>query len=108
RDTRRHRARHRRQSRPDRRRNTRRGRRLRVPSRTPQTREVKIEIPQATLDDLARRLEHARWPDTYVLDGGERADRLDRIKALLDRWRGGSDRGAHAAETHSPEHALIR
>ncbi len=52
---------------------------------------MRIDVPQSTLDDLARRLEAARWPDAYALDGGERRARLDRIKALLDRWRGDYD-----------------
>ena len=68
---------------------------------------MKIDIPQATLDDLARRLEHARWPDAYALDGGERKDRLDRIKGLLDRWRGGYDWRAHEARINAYEQEMI-
>jgi epoxide hydrolase len=68
---------------------------------------MKIDIPQATLDDLARRLEHARWPDAYALDGGERAERLDHIKALLDRWRGGYDWRAHEARINEYEQELV-
>ena len=68
---------------------------------------MKIEIPQATLDELARRLEHARWPDAYALDGGENAARLDRIKALLDRWRGGYDWREHEARLNEYEQAMV-
>jgi pimeloyl-ACP methyl ester carboxylesterase len=68
---------------------------------------VKIEIPQATLDDLSRRLEHALWPETYALDGGEDRARLDRIGRLLDRWRGGYDWRAHEARFNEYEQELI-
>jgi pimeloyl-ACP methyl ester carboxylesterase len=66
-----------------------------------------IDVPQATLDDLARRLESARWPEAYALDGGERKDRLDRIKRLLDRWRGGYDWREHEARINAYEQEMI-
>jgi pimeloyl-ACP methyl ester carboxylesterase len=67
----------------------------------------RVAIPQATLDDLARRLELARWPDAYVLDGGEQAARLDRIRGLLERWRGGYDWREHEARINEHEQAMI-
>jgi hypothetical protein len=51
----------------------------------------RVAVPQPEHDDLARRLELARWPEAYALDGGERVARLDRIKGLLERWRSGYD-----------------
>jgi pimeloyl-ACP methyl ester carboxylesterase len=69
---------------------------------------MKIDVPQATLDDLARRLEAARWPDAYAFDGGERADRLDRIRALLDRWRGDYDWRAHEARLNEYEQEMVQ
>jgi pimeloyl-ACP methyl ester carboxylesterase len=68
---------------------------------------VRIDVPQATLDDLTRRLEHARWPAAYVLDGGEREHKLDRIEALLDRWRVGYDWRAHEARINEYEQAMV-
>jgi epoxide hydrolase-like protein len=51
----------------------------------------RVAVPQAVLDELARRLDAARWPEAYALDGGEDAARLARIRRLLERWRGGYD-----------------
>jgi pimeloyl-ACP methyl ester carboxylesterase len=67
----------------------------------------RVAVPQATLDDLARRLEHARWPQAYALDGGEDAARLDRIAALLERWRGGYDWREHEARINAYEQRLV-
>jgi pimeloyl-ACP methyl ester carboxylesterase len=68
---------------------------------------VKIAVPQAKLDDLARQLDQARWPVAYALDGGERADRLDRIRELLDRWRGGYDWRTHEARINEYEQEMV-
>ena len=68
---------------------------------------MRIEVPQATLDDLKRRLEAARWPDAYALDGGERVGRLDRIRELLDRWRGGYDWREHEARINEYEQEMV-
>jgi pimeloyl-ACP methyl ester carboxylesterase len=68
---------------------------------------MRIDVPQATLDDLARRLEHARWPEAYALDGGEDRARLDRIGALLDRWRGGYDWRAHETRLNEYEQEMV-
>ena len=68
---------------------------------------VRIDIPQATLDNLSSRLEHARWPDAYALDGGEDGARLDRIKALLERWRGGYDWRDDEARLNEYEQEMV-
>ena len=57
----------------------------------------RVAVAQPVLDDLARRLEFARWPQAYALDGGEDAARLDRIARLLERWRGGYEWCEHEA-----------
>lgn len=50
-----------------------------------------IHVPQADLDDLARRLETARWPDAGTVKDGSQGPQLDRIRALVTRWRDGYD-----------------
>jgi pimeloyl-ACP methyl ester carboxylesterase len=67
----------------------------------------RVAVPQDVLDDLARRLELARWPEAYALDGGEDAARLDRIAQLLERWRGGYDWREHEARINAHEQALV-
>jgi len=67
----------------------------------------RVAVPQPVLDDLARRLELARWPEAYVLDGGERVARLDRVKGLLERWRSGYDWRAHEARVNEHEQEMI-
>ena len=64
---------------------------------------MRIDVPQGTFDDLARRLELARWPAAYALDGGEQEARLDRIARLLERWRGGYDWREHEARINEHE-----
>ncbi len=56
-----------------------------------------IHVPQSDLDELATRLDHTRWPDTGTAHDESQGPRLDRIRALVERWRGGYDwRGAEA------------
>ncbi len=68
---------------------------------------MRIDVPQPVLDDLARRLEHARLPEGRVLDGGEDPARLDRIERLFERWRGGYDWRAAEARINEYEQALV-
>ncbi|QQQ79458.1 epoxide hydrolase [Saccharothrix sp. 6-C] len=51
----------------------------------------RIEIPQADLDDLDRRLEHTRWPDEGPTDGWARGVPLSYVKELAEYWRTGFD-----------------
>ena len=67
----------------------------------------RVSVAQPVLDDLARRLELARWPQGYVLDGREDAARLDRIARLLERWRGGYEWREHEARINEYEQLLI-
>ena len=67
----------------------------------------RVAVPQPVLDDLARRLEFARWPEAYALDGGEDAARLDRIARLLERWRGGYEWREHEAHINEYEQELV-
>ena len=67
----------------------------------------RVAVPQPVLDDLARRLELARWPEAYALDGGEDAARLDRIARLLERWRGGYEWRVHEARINEHDQELV-
>jgi len=50
-----------------------------------------VEIPDAVLADLARRLEAARWPDELEAAGWEYGSKLDYIRSLAEYWRHGYD-----------------
>ena len=67
----------------------------------------RVAVSQPVLDDLARRLELARWPEAFVLDGGEDAARLGRIARLLERWRGGYEWRAHEAGINEHDQELV-
>ncbi|MFI9203876.1 epoxide hydrolase family protein [Streptomyces sp. NPDC053048] len=50
-------------------------------------RPFRIEIPQADLDDLHRRIDATRWPDEIPGAGWERGIPLDYLKELTHYWR---------------------
>jgi pimeloyl-ACP methyl ester carboxylesterase len=50
-----------------------------------------LEIPQADLDDLNRRLDHTRWPDRETVDDWTQGSPLERVRALCEHWRGRYD-----------------
>src|SRR5262245_30337746 len=47
----------------------------------------RIDIPQAQLDDLQRRLNHTRWPDELPAVGWSRGVPLTYLKELAEYWR---------------------
>lgn len=47
----------------------------------------RLNVPQADLDDLARRLARTRWPDELPGIGWEHGIPLARVKELAERWR---------------------
>src|SRR5262249_38290871 len=47
----------------------------------------RIDIPQAQLDDLQRRLAHTRWPDELPAVGWSRGVPLTYLKELAEYWR---------------------
>ena len=57
----------------------------------------RIDIPQAQLDDLQRRLAHTRWPDELPAVGWSRGVPLTYLKELAEYWRNSYD--WRAAET---------
>ncbi len=51
----------------------------------------RIDIPQADLDDLHRRLENTRWPDEVAGAGWARGVPVGYLKELAEYWRGSFD-----------------
>jgi microsomal epoxide hydrolase len=47
----------------------------------------RIDIPQAELDELKRRLDATRWPDRETVDDKSQGAQLDSVKALVEYWR---------------------
>jgi hypothetical protein len=50
-------------------------------------RPFRLEIPQADLDDLHRRLDHTRWPDELPGVGWAYGVPLDYLRELAAYWR---------------------
>ena len=48
--------------------------------------EFRIDIPQAALDDLTRRLEHTRWPEAETVTDWNQGLPLAYAKELRDYW----------------------
>ncbi|MPZ53595.1 MAG: epoxide hydrolase [Acidimicrobiia bacterium] len=51
--------------------------------------EFQIDVPQAELDDLERRLAATRWPDQLPGVGWDYGVPLDYLKELVEHWRMG-------------------
>jgi epoxide hydrolase len=49
--------------------------------------EFRLDVPAAELDDLKRRLEHARWPEREPVDGSEQGVALAQAQSLCAYWR---------------------
>ncbi|GAA1038967.1 epoxide hydrolase [Virgisporangium ochraceum] len=58
----------------------------------------RVEIPQADVDDLRRRLTDVRWPAALPDTGWTRGVPLDHLRELADYWRTGFDWRAREAE----------
>jgi len=50
-----------------------------------------LAIDQGALDDLNRRLDHARWPEKETVDDWTQGSPLAKVRALCDHWRHGYD-----------------
>ena len=70
---------------------------------TDELRPFRIEIPQAEIDDLRRRLAGTRWPDELAGAEWRYGVPLDYVRELVERWRTSFDWRAHEARlnTHS-------
>jgi epoxide hydrolase len=60
-----------------------------------------LDIPQADLDDLARRLEHTRWPDEPPGVGWTHGIPLGYLRELTGYWRSRYDWRAQEARLNS-------
>ena len=54
-------------------------------------RPFRLDVPQAALDDLNRRLVDARWPEKETVDDWSQGTPLAALRALCDYWREGYD-----------------
>lgn len=50
-----------------------------------------LDIPQADLDDLQRRLVATRWPERETVEDWTQGSPLAKVQALVDHWRGRYD-----------------
>lgn len=67
-----------------------------------------LDVPQAALDDLAARLARIRWPDRETVDDWSQGVPLDRMRALVDHWRGDYDwRRCEATVNAWPNHRTM-
>ena len=67
-------------------------------------RSFRIDIPQADLDDLHRRLDNTRWPDEIAGVGWTRGVPLEYLKELAEYWRHSFDwRAAEARLNQHPQ-----
>ena len=68
------------------------------------TREIspfRIDVPQAQIDDLHRRLDATRWPDEVPGAGWSQGIPLDYTRELADYWRTAYDWRAQEARLNS-------
>jgi len=61
----------------------------------------RVDIPQADLDDLARRLDHTRWPDEPPGVGWSHGIPGGYLRELTEYWRSGYDWRAQEARLNS-------
>jgi pimeloyl-ACP methyl ester carboxylesterase len=64
----------------------------------------KIDVPQATLDDLHERLARTRWPDEVEGAGWDYGTNLDYLKSLVDYWQHEFDWRAQEAMLNNFSH----
>jgi hypothetical protein len=54
-------------------------------------RPFKIQVPQAALDDLRRRIAATRWPDKETVDDRSQGAQLAKLQELVRYWGSGYD-----------------
>jgi len=57
----------------------------------PSIRPFKVQIPQAALDDLRRRINATRWPDKETVADQSQGAQLARLQELVRYWGKGYD-----------------
>ncbi|WP_026270500.1 epoxide hydrolase family protein [Salinispora pacifica] len=60
---------------------------------------TRIDIPEAQLDDLRRRIAATRWPEAYASPGWERGTPLGYLHELADHWQ-------HRYDWRAAEHEI--
>jgi pimeloyl-ACP methyl ester carboxylesterase len=63
----------------------------RAPAEDPSIRRFKVEIPQAALDDLRRRIAATRWPDKETVADQSQGAQLAKLQELCRYWGSGYD-----------------
>lgn len=46
-----------------------------------------LAVPESALEDLQRRIDHARWPEAELVEDWSQGAPLAKVKALVDHWR---------------------
>jgi microsomal epoxide hydrolase len=64
-------------------------------------RPFRIQVPDATLEDLKQRLARTRWPDEIVDAGWDYGVPLGYLRDLCEYWRTGYDWRKHEAELNA-------
>jgi len=54
-------------------------------------RPFRVEVPQASLTDLRRRIAATRWPDAETVSDGSQGVQLAKFQALVQYWGAGHD-----------------
>ena len=54
-------------------------------------RPFKVQVPQAALEDLRRRIAETRWPDRETVDDQSQGIQLAKLKPLVEYWGTGYD-----------------
>ena len=54
-------------------------------------RPFRVEVPQADLDDLHRRVRATRWPERETVGDASQGVQLQVVRELAERWVGGHD-----------------
>jgi pimeloyl-ACP methyl ester carboxylesterase len=63
----------------------------RAAAEDPSIRPFKVQVPQAALDDLRRRIAATRWPDKETVGDQSQGAQLAKLQNLVQYWGGGYD-----------------
>src|SRR5260370_28083699 len=74
----------------------------------PAVERFRVDVPQATLDDLARRLDQTRSPAPLPGAGWDYGTDQDTLRDLVDYWRDGYDWRATESRLNELEQATTK